>query len=146
MIWRLVKDLDEPKFWSYGHIKDPKIENEASKDIALSSWTKIAGRHEQVYPGGIWPLFSSTIISTTLLLITILRPRKISMKYSLTMNSTSSYFGKNELLIWERTTFIELEMEEFPDFLLQEPDKIKLVLFIVDKRWCCKYWFTNKDY
>jgi len=27
-------------------------------------------------------------------------------------------------------------MEEFPDFLLQEPDKIKLVLFIVDKRWC----------
>ena len=51
MIWRLVKDLDPPEIWSYGHLKDPKIENEASKNIVLSSfcpYTKIAGRHEQV--------------------------------------------------------------------------------------------------
>ena len=36
-VWRLVKDLDQPEFWSYGHLKDPKIENEASKIIVLSS-------------------------------------------------------------------------------------------------------------
>ena len=54
MIWRLVNDLDQPKFWSYGHLKDPKMENEASKNILLSSlrpWTKIARRHEQVVCG-----------------------------------------------------------------------------------------------
>ena len=50
MIWKLAKDLNQPEFWPYGHLKVPKIENEASKNIVLSSfrpWTKIVGRHEQ---------------------------------------------------------------------------------------------------
>ena len=50
MIWRLVKDLDQPEFWSYGHLKEPKIENKASKNIVLSSfrpWTKIAESYGQ---------------------------------------------------------------------------------------------------
>ena len=52
MIWRLAKDHDLPKFWPYGRLKSPKIENETSKNIVLLSfrqWTKITGRHEQVY-------------------------------------------------------------------------------------------------
>lgn len=35
MIWRFAKDIDLPKFWPYGHLKGPKIENEASKNIVL---------------------------------------------------------------------------------------------------------------
>ena len=53
MIWRLAKDHDLPKFChSYGHLEGQKIENETSTNIVLSSfrpWTKITGRHEQVY-------------------------------------------------------------------------------------------------
>ena len=44
---RLAKELDLPEFWPYGHLKGPKIENEASKIIVLSSLrpcTKIARR------------------------------------------------------------------------------------------------------
>ena len=51
MIWRLAKDHDLLKLWPYGRLKGPKIENETSKNIVLSSfcpWTKITGRHEQV--------------------------------------------------------------------------------------------------
>ena len=46
MIWRLAKEHDFPEFRPYGHLKGPKIENEVSKNIVLSSlrpWTKIAG-------------------------------------------------------------------------------------------------------
>ena len=52
MIWRLAKDHDLPEFWPYGRLKGQKIESETSKNIVLSSfrpWTKITGRHEQVY-------------------------------------------------------------------------------------------------
>ena len=55
MIWRLAKDHDLPEFWPYVRLKGPKIENETSKNIVLSScrpWTKITGRHEQVYCHG----------------------------------------------------------------------------------------------
>ena len=31
MIWRLAKDHDLLKFWPYGRLKGPKIENENSK-------------------------------------------------------------------------------------------------------------------
>ena len=40
----LPKDHDLPKFWPYGRLKGPKIENKTSKNIILSSfrpWTKI---------------------------------------------------------------------------------------------------------
>ena len=52
MIWRLAKEHDLPKFCPYGHLEGQKIENETSTNIVLSSfrpWTKITGRHEQVY-------------------------------------------------------------------------------------------------
>ena len=51
MILRLSKDLGLPELWPYERFKVPKIENEASKNIVLSSlrpWTKIDGQHEQV--------------------------------------------------------------------------------------------------
>ena len=50
MIWRLAKDLDLPEFWSYGHLKGPKIENEALKNKVLSSLRPMdenPWRHEQ---------------------------------------------------------------------------------------------------
>ena len=50
MIWRLAKDLDLPEFWPYGHLKDPKIENEALKNKVLSSLRPMdenPRRHEQ---------------------------------------------------------------------------------------------------
>ena len=37
MIWRLVTGLYLPDFLPYGRPKGPKIENEASKNIVLSS-------------------------------------------------------------------------------------------------------------
>ena len=52
IIWSLAKDHDLPEFWPYGRLKGPKIENETSRNIVLSSffpWTKITGRHEQVF-------------------------------------------------------------------------------------------------
>ena len=52
MIWRLVKDLDLLKFWPYGRLKGPKIENERLKNNVLSTLRptdKNPRRHEQVY-------------------------------------------------------------------------------------------------
>ena len=37
MIWRLAKGLDLPKFWPYGRLKGPKIENDAPKNFVLLS-------------------------------------------------------------------------------------------------------------
>ena len=37
MIWILVKDLDPPEIWPYECLKVPKIENEALKNIVLST-------------------------------------------------------------------------------------------------------------
>ena len=52
MIWRLVKDLDLPELWPYGHHKGPKIENEALENNVLSSLCPMHENprgHEQGY-------------------------------------------------------------------------------------------------
>ena len=51
MIWRLVTGLYLPDFLPYGRPKGPKIENEGSKNIVLSSLWKVAGQHEQLSNG-----------------------------------------------------------------------------------------------
>ena len=52
LIWRLAKDLYLPECWPYGHLKGPKIENEARKNnvlLSLRPMDENPGRHEQVY-------------------------------------------------------------------------------------------------
>ena len=52
LIWRLAKDLYLPECWPYGHLKGPKIENEAWKNnvlLSLRPMDESLRQHEQVY-------------------------------------------------------------------------------------------------
>ena len=68
MIWRLAKDLDLPEFWPYGHLKGPKIENEALKNNVLSSLHPMdenSRRHEQGYELSKTPLLYKLYSATS---------------------------------------------------------------------------------
>ena len=114
MIWRLAKDHDLSNFWPYGRLKGPKIENETSKTIVLLSfcpWTKITGRHEQVYIVVLpdWKLYNQSHIDTDRVYYCRKFSNRCALLYWLWLNCGTKIFYCKKTNIWQHIFIHSLE-------------------------------------